>query len=317
MRSAGSRCNLHLGRSLGLVLLGFALVVAVAGEEPEYPVEPELFIDEFDASEGITFNAEGRLFIAADRAVWEAKPDGGVTRLTDLHSNLGQAGYGERDILQADFGPTNVFNEGQAAAIDGVVWRITPEGEKAVAATGIRDPNFILVREDGSYLVSDDGTNEIYLVEDGKVSVWTDSIPFPNGLVLSLDGSVLYVAQIFSQLEPAIELTDRIWALRVEGGRPIGEPWLVAETGGRGVDGLAMDEHGRVYIADNNVGKIVRLAPESGEMVVIAEGMPNVASLVFGEGDFDHQSIYATSTFRGGGRIWKVRVGVEGAPVER
>jgi hypothetical protein len=311
----------HLSRAV-LSTLGAALLVALSGSpravaEPDFPVEPTLFIDRFDASEGISFNAEGRLFIAANRAVWEALPDGSVTRLTDLHTNLGQAGYGERDILQADFGPTNVFNEGQTAAIDGIVWRVTPEGEKSIAATGIRDPNFVLVRGDGSYLVSDDGTDEIYLVENGEVSVWTDSIPFPNGMVLSLDGSVLYVAQIFSQLEPTIELTDRIWALRVEEGRPAGEPWLVAETGGKGVDGLAMDEHGRVYIADNNVGKIVRLDPETGEMVVIAEGMPHVASLVFGEGDFDHESIYATSTFRGGGKIWRVRVGVRGAPVQR
>ena len=83
------------------------------------------------------------------------------------------------------------------------------------------------------------------------------------------------------------------------------------------MDGLAMDEHGRVYIADNNVGKIVRLDPESGEMVVVAEGMPHIASLVFGEGDFDHDSIYATSTYRGGGKIWKVKIGVRGAPVHR
>jgi hypothetical protein len=52
-------------------------------------------------------------------------------------------------------------------------------------------------------------------------------------------------------------------------------------------------------------------------MILIAEGMPGVASLVFGEGKFDRQAIYATSTRRGGGKIWKVRVGVKGARVHR
>ena len=45
---------------------------------------------------------------------------------------------------------------------------------------------------------------------------------------------------------------------------------------------------------------------------MIAEGMNNVASLVFGKGDFDHRAIYATSTRRGGGKIWKINVGTIG-----
>mgnify|MGYP001811774159 CR=1 FL=1 len=63
-----------------------------------------------------------------------------------------------------------------------------------------------------------------------------------------------------------------------------------------------------------------RDASEKGNhrrFVVIAEGMPHVASLVFGEGDFDPESIYATSTYRGGGKIWRVEVGVRGAPLHR
>jgi len=56
---------------------------------------------------------------------------------------------------------------------------------------------------------------------------------------------------------------------------------------------------------------------ESGALTLIAEGMPNIASLVFGEGEFDRTALYVTSTFRGGGTIWKVFVGVRGAPVVR
>jgi sugar lactone lactonase YvrE len=311
-----------------LALVALAVVVALnpsptlatepdtkPGTEPTFPVTPELFIDEFEASEGITFNAEGKLFIGANRAIWRAEPDGTVTRLTDVHLHLGQAGIGERDILAADFGPTNVFRHGPND--DGIVWRVTPEGEKRVDATGIADPNFILVRKDGSYLVSDDGTNKIYLVEtDGTVSLWTNAIAHPNGMVFSLDGSKVYVAQIFKQLDPIVP-DDRVWALRIEDGRPVGEPELVGATGEGAIDGLAIDELGRIYIADNGAGKIFRLDPSSRQLVLIAEGMPHVASLVFGEGEFDHHALYATSTFRGGGRIWKVHVGVRGAELHR
>lgn len=287
------------------------------GTPVTFPVEPELFIDEFVAAEGITFNAEGDLFIAANRAVWKASPDGAVEKITDLYTNLGMAGIGERDVLVADFGPTNVFRDGPNS--DGIVWRVTPEGDKRAVVTGIADPNAILVRDDGSLLISDDGTDKIYLAEpDGAVSVWTRAIPYPNGMALSPDGTVLYVAQIFRRLSvPHTIFDDRVWALPLAAGRPAGPPRLAVETGGSGLDGLAMDEHGRVYIADNQVGKLWRFDPRTDELVLVAAGMPNIASLVFGEGDFDREAIYATCTFRGGGKIWKVPVGARGAPLVR
>jgi sugar lactone lactonase YvrE len=60
-------------------------------------------------------------------------------------------------------------------------------------------------------------------------------------------------------------------------------------------------------------GKVLRFDPQSGEMVTVASGMPGVASLVFGEGGFDRHSLYATTTQRGGGKIWQIRLGVRGA----
>ena len=280
-----------------------------------FPVQPEVFIREFRASEGITFNAEGRLFIGANRAIWLAEPDGSVTKIADVDLHLGQAGIGRRDILACDFGPLNVFRDG--ANDDGVVWRITPEGEKTVYARGIADPNAALVLPNGSVLISDDGIDKIYEVQpDGTVSVWSSAVEFPNGLALSLDEKTVYVAQIFKQIKPVVP-DDRLWAIPIHDGKPAGPPVLVAQTGEGGIDGLAMDELGRVYIADNGGGKIWRVDPGSGEKTLIAEGMTAVASLVFGEGAFDHEAIYATSTQRGGGTIWKVPVGVRGAKLHR
>lgn len=280
-----------------------------------YPVEPELFIDEFVLAEGISFNAEGHLYIAGDGALWRARPDGSAIRVAEVFTNLGLAGIGERDILMADFGPRNVFSHGENN--DGLVWRISPEGERRIAATGIADPNFILVFEDGSFLVSDDGTDKIYFVDtEHHVSVWTDRIEYPNGMVLSLDETTLYVAQIFTGIDP-VTFDNRIWGLKVRNGRPKGDPWVVARVGGGGVDGLALDERGRIYVADNQGGRIWRVEPDSGEATLIAAGMAHIASLAFGEGEFDHHSIYAACTYRGSGRIWRIPVGVGGAPLHR
>lgn len=51
----------------------------------ELPVNPEVFIERFQAAEGITFNGEGRLFIGADHAVWLAEPNGSVRKITDVY----------------------------------------------------------------------------------------------------------------------------------------------------------------------------------------------------------------------------------------
>ena len=296
-----------------LVLLLLAGCATVPPPDPRFPVAAERFITEFRGSEGITFNGEGRLFIGANNAVWEAQPDRTVRKLTDVHRHLGQAGIGPRDILAADFGPTNAFQEGPNS--DGIVWRITPEGERTVFATGIGDPNAIIRLPGGTWLVSDDAVDIIYRIADGRTEIWSRAVPFPNGMALSRDGRTLFVAQIFSAIGPVVP-DNAIWAIPIRDDRPAGPGRIVARTR-QGPDGLVADEHGRIYIADKGSGTILRFEPGTGATIVIAENIPNVASLVFGEGAFDPLSLYATTTAGGGGTIWQVRVGVRGARPHR
>ena len=304
-------------RALLLIALvaGCATTVPPGPEaaEPRFPVIPERFITEFQGAEGLTFNGEGRLFIGANNGIWIAAADGTVRRIADVFRHLGQAGIGARDILAADFGPTNAFQEGPND--DGIVWRVTPEGERTVFATGIGDPNAIVRLRDGTWLVSDDATDRIYRLAGGRAEIWSTQVPFPNGMALSRDGRQLYVAQIFSAIGPVVP-DNAIWSIPIRNGRPAGPARVVARTQ-QAPDGLVADERGRIYIADNGSGSIRRFDPETGEVIVIAEGMPGVASLVFGEGEFDSYSLYATTTARGGGTIWRVRVGVRGARPHR
>ncbi|NIM12726.1 MAG: hypothetical protein GTO45_11555 [Candidatus Aminicenantes bacterium] len=281
-----------------------------------FPVIPTLFVDgNFTRAEGIAFNGEGKLYVTANKAFWRLDTEGNTTKLVDLYTNLGVAAYGERDLLVADFGPTNRFKHGPND--DGIVWRITPEGEKSIAATGgMGDPNFIAVRNDGSYLVSDDATNEIFIVDQkGRVSLFMDAIDHPNGMVISRDGRSLYVAQIFKSLNPVVA-DNRVWRVPLdEKGDPAGTPEVIARINGEnaGPDGLAMDSLGRLYATVPMRGEIWRIDPATGKKQLIAEGMPGIASIAFGQGDFDRNALYGASTRRGGGRIWKIDVGIGGA----
>ena len=313
---------------LGLVSLLLVALAArqVAADEPEFPVAPEQILQQpFGACEGIAFNGEGRMFVSAstsveDKAVWEVMADGSVRRVAEVFTTLGVAAIGARDLLVADFGPTNAFKHDRNS--DGVVWRTTPEGDKTEWVTGIGDPNFVLVRDDGSLLVSDDATSDIYLVGEDRVPrLFSTAVPHPNGLALSKDGSVLYVAQIFKSIRPVVP-DDSLWALRLdEDGKPIDAGRVVARLGPYAAnDGLAMDAKGRVYVAANGeAGEVWRYDPATEELVLIARGLPGAASIAFGRGEFDRQSIYVTSTFSGGkgGRLYRIAVGVEGQEASR
>ena len=119
------------------------------------------------------------------------------------------------------------------------------------------------------------------------------------------------MAAIFRHINP----DNRVWRFDLdESGEPIGDP-VVAAPGEGGHDGLAMDERGRIYVAENGRGRIWRIDPVTGGTVLVAENVPGAASLVFGEGVFDRHAVYLTSTKFG--TVWKVNVGVAGAPVQR
>jgi sugar lactone lactonase YvrE len=302
------------------LLLPSYLMAQMAAPEPEFPVAAELLVsDKFERSEGLSFNGEGRLFVTANRALWEVETDGSVRKVVDLYSNLGLAAIGDRDLLVADFGPTNAFRQDRNA--DGIVWRISPDGNKSQLVTGIGDPNFVLVRGDGSILISDDATSDIFVVgDDLKPKLFSTAVNHPNGLALSDDGKTLYVAQIFKSIRPVIR-DDSLWAIDLIDGMPAGAARLVMRTGPLAAnDGLAMDALGRVYIAANgDAGQVWRYDPADGEIVLIAERVFGAASIAFCAGEFDHQSIYVSTTPNQGrgGKIWRIRVGVEGQKLHR
>lgn len=279
-------------------------------DQNPFPVQAQIFVqDAFTRCEGITFNGEGDLYVAGNFRLWRVDTDGRVFHVCDAFSNLGLAPIGDRDILFADFGPTNAWSHGYNR--DGIVWRVTPEGDRIEFASGMGDPNFVLVLDDGSFLVSDDATDEIHRVQtDGSVNIFTQQIDHPNGMALSEDGTRLYVAQMFKRISPNV-LDGRLWALTLSNNVIQGDPELIADLGDDAAnDGLAMDVQGRIYVAAWGTGEIWRVDPQSGEEVLIARDMPGVASLAFGRGDFDRHAIYATSTLLG--VVWKVYVGIGG-----
>ena len=303
-----------------LILTSGTVLIGNYAFGQKVPVEV-LIENRFRAGEGLSFNGEGRLFVGANRSVWEVTPDLQTRKIADFTSNLGMAPIGGRDLLKADFGPLVFPQNGPNA--DGVIWRISPDGDTTRIAEGIGDPNAIVVFPDLSFLVSDDFTHNIYHVTtEGNVSVFTDAIPFPNGLALSPDGSALYVARLFVRApeEPPPtrfqHFSDEVWRLPLRNFRPAGPPEVIFRTGGEtGPDGLAVDVEGRIYLTAARAGQLWRFDPKTGDGEMLADGLQGLASIAFGQGAFDSESLYAMQIQ--GGRILRFKVGARGAPLHR
>ncbi len=309
----GQMMNIHIGDSTDRFYLSEIDSITFSLEDSiGFPVVAEVFLDQtFNVCEGIAFNGEGNLFVSGNQALWSVTVGGVIARVANGYSNLGLAPTGARDILYADFGPTNAFNHGYNR--DGIVWLVTPQGNQSVAASNMGDPNFVVKLEDGRFLISDDATNEIFIADtSGTTTIFTTVINHPNGMVLSLNDEWLYIAQMFQAIHPNWVFDGSIWKLRIENGVPIGDPIEIVDLGDNaGIDGLAQDIYGRLYIACWNAGELWRFNPTNNELLLICENIPGVASLAFGRGQFDTKAVYATSTLQG--TVWKIPIGVQGA----
>ena len=249
-------------------------------------------------TEGIVFDSDGTLYASAqDNAgpdqLLDVSTDGTFVSVAEAESILGLESDA-RGILGAGIRTANLL------LID------PADGSNEEVASGLGEPNFVVTTPWDTILVSDDRPGEGSILEvtwDGAVSMWSDEVPAPNGMVFSLDGSTLYVAATFEEAG--------LWRIPVtnEGAAGSAEKWVAYETSAP--DGVAIDSEGNVYVALNTAGQIAKVDPE-GNSTTLPSDLRGVgpASIAFGQGDFDPCSLYVTSLFTT--QMYRVGAGVLG-----
>jgi sugar lactone lactonase YvrE/predicted alpha/beta superfamily hydrolase len=231
-------------------------------EGPATNAKGELFFNDVPNSKTYRLNAEG-------------KPE---TFVEESGKGDGQA-----------FGP-----DGRLYAVAGGENKIVaykPDGAMDVIADGFRG-NDLVVRNDGRIYVTEPGwdgksPSKIWLVEkNGAKRVVDQGLKFSNGIALSPDQSLLYVADtkshwVFSyqiQVDGSLAYKQRFFHLNV--------PDTADDSG---ADGLEVDTEGRLYVA-TRIG--VQVCDPAGRVQCILP-TPNgkVANLAFGGADGD--TLYA------------------------
>ncbi|WP_036167952.1 SMP-30/gluconolactonase/LRE family protein [Massilia sp. 9096] len=168
-------------------------------------------------------------------------------------------------------------------------------------------PNDIAIAQDGTIYFTDPDyqqaaapggqpvTGTYRVGVDGKVTLVDGARKNPNGIALSPAGDVLYV-----------NASDgKLLAHSIVNGVPQAGKELIA--GLDSADGMTIDCHGDIYIAEHPARRVRVFSPQGKELATIRVDA-NVTNAAFG--GIDHQTLYIT----GAGALWQIHLPVSGMP---
>ncbi len=259
--------------------------------------EWQLVGEGYTFTEGPAANAKGEVFFndIPKNTTYKIGLDGAVAVVTSdaKHSN-GEA-----------FGPDGrryvVVGEGER------VVAFAPDGTSTTIATEIAG-NDLVVRHDGGVYVTNPSRDPAvpgkvwYVSPKGDKTVVDTGLKFPNGVTVSPDQSLLYVAEARShwvysyQIQPDGSLADKQKYYHLH---------VPDNADDSGADGIRVDRDGRLYVA-TRMG--LQVCDQAGRVnCIIPTPNGKVSNLTFGGPDFN--VIFATC----GEKVYKRKVKVKGA----
>ena len=252
--------------------------------------EWELVSEGHKFTEGPAVDRDGNFYFCdiPTNQVYKVGPDG---KPVVFRSNSG----GTNGLM---FGPDGRLYAAQSAAKRVVAW--APDGAETVIADNLA-PNDLAVTTNGAVYVTDPGAKKVWYIDPKGVkrAVFEGGIAFANGVRLSPDESLLYVADSFSrwvwsfQIQPdgSLAQAERFYHLELPDDVESGP--LRAHG-----DGIAVDTEGYIYVA-TNLG--VQICDQPGRVVGIINkpSMADPSNLVFGGPDL--QTLYMTA----GDKVWR------------
>jgi sugar lactone lactonase YvrE len=294
---------------LGLILAGRS---AAAPPLPD-KVDPRLVVRDITFAEGPTFDSKGNLFFVNYKGngnigrrtpagvveVWLRLPDpppgpGGKVRhafpfglKADQDDRLIAADYGGRRLLRispakrvetlADSYHGQPFNNPNDVCLDraGNIYFTDPQGEDKASV----------------------GTIYRYSTA-GRLARLHTGLKYPNGLVVSPDQKTLYVAETWTRSVVAFDLAPDGTLSRQR---------LLHRFATPTVDGLAVDEHGRIWVARLDNKTVDLLSPAGKLLASYPGGGDRVTNLAWWD-----RSLYVTVA--GARAIYRLDLDVGGAP---
>jgi gluconolactonase len=168
-------------------------------------------------------------------------------------------------------------------------------------------PNDLVIANDGTLYFTDPTYQQspgaggqpvtgVYRVDvNGDVSMIDGSLNNPNGITLSPANDVLYVNSSSGTLRSYPIVNGQVFS-----GTDLVQGLTVP-------DGMAVDCHGNIYVAEHNAQRLRVFSPNGSQLATINVDA-NVTNAAFG-GD-EGKTLYIT----GAGKVWKLDLDVTGSP---
>lgn len=152
-----------------------------------------------------------------------------------------------------------------------------------------------------------DPTGRVYrLAPDGRLDMLLSNVPSPNGIVLSKDERFLFVAATRGNC---------VWRMPLLGDGSVSKAGqFFTSYGPSGPDGLAIDDNGRLLVANPGLAYVWVLNPRAEpEEVLTGPAGASITNLAFGGSD--RKTLFCTDSTHG--HILQVKMSVAGYPLMR
>jgi sugar lactone lactonase YvrE len=277
-------------------------------------VEPRWVVRDIRFAEGPTFDSKGNLFFVnyqrngnigrrtpgGDVAVWLKLPDpapdpGGKI----LHAfPFGLKADAQDRLIVADYGGRRVLRISQERQVETLA--DSYDGRR------FNNPNDVCLDRAGNIYFTDpqgpnkDSVGAIYcFTVAGKLARLHTGLGYPNGIAVAPDQKSLYVAETW---------TRRVVAFDLANDGALSRRRLVHQFVTPTVDGLAVDEDGRIWVARLDNKTVDVLSPGGKLLASYPVGGDRVTNLVWRD-----RSLYVTVAGKVGA-IFRLDVNVRGAP---
>ena len=243
--------------------------------------------------EGPVFDAKGNLFVTdiPFGRIFRIDPQGEWEQIAEWAGEPnGMKFLNERELLITDY-----RNGLMACDIASGTVRPYLERRNSERFKGVNDLTF---DSHGNLYFTDQGqtglhdpTGRLYrLRPDGRLDLLLANVPSPNGVALSPDERVLYLG---------VTRGNQVWRV------PLLDDGSVAKVGAfftsygsSGPDGLAVDETGRVIVANPGLGIVWVLSPR-GEPEVVLRSCAGASLTNVAFGGADRSTLYCTESVSG------------------